>query len=71
MTEPAEPDVAAPDPRKIDPLFPALADPELKASSPLEPETPPFALPTHTAPLLVCVPSPLLAATPPPVAAVL
>ena len=55
----------------MDPLFPAFAVPELNASSPLEPDAPPFALPTRTAPLLVCVPSPLVATSVPPVAAVL
>ena len=52
-TAPPRPPVAAPEPIKMDPLFPAFAVPELNASSPLEPDAPPFALPTRTAPLLV------------------
>ena len=69
-TAPPLPTLAAPEPTKMAPLFPLFADPELNASNPLEPATPPFALLTHTAPLLVWVPSPPFITSIPPVALV-
>ena len=53
------------------PLLPVFDVPELNTSIPLAPPAPPFALRITTLPLLVCVPSPLISTSEPPVRIVL
>ena len=52
-------------------MFPPFAEPVLNASMPLPPLAPELGVEILIAPLLVCVPSPLLIETDPPVAIVL
>ena len=53
------------------PELPVFDVPELNTSIPLAPPAPPFALRITTLPLLVCVPSPLISTSAPPVDIVL
>jgi hypothetical protein len=71
MMDPDLPEVEAPEPMPILPLFPLLVDPELKNRNPLTPLAPAFRLRMATAPLLVDVPSPLAKLSNPPVWTVL
>jgi hypothetical protein len=65
------PEVDAPEPMPILPLFPLLVDPELKYSDPLTPLEPEFRLRITTVPLLEAVPSPDEMRTTPPVCTML
>ncbi len=51
------PSVAAPDPISTAPVFPSPAEPELYASRPLIPPTPPFVVDTKMLPLLLVAPN--------------
>ena len=68
VTAPPRPAVATPDATNTPPLFPDTADPELNTRHPLTPESPLFADITHTLPLDVAVPSPLVMRKTPPLA---
>ena len=71
LTRPARPAVEALVPSISAPLLPVFDVPELNTSIPLAPPAPPFALRITTLPLLVCVPSPLINTSEPPVRIVL
>ena len=64
--EPPRPVVPAQDPTFTMPLFPVLADPELKDSQPLDPAAPLFRAPMDIAPLLVPFPCPPCSSKSPP-----
>ena len=71
VTNPLRLVVATPEPMQIIPEFPPADDPELKQSKPLDPDAPPFADRTNSAPLLVAVPSLAIKLRQPPVIVVL